>query len=68
MFLVGRPMERFRRSIEHLAAPICAACNIEMAWSRSFLVKEEDAISHIFVCPRCGGIVETKTPVKASKE
>jgi hypothetical protein len=29
----GRRMKILRYSIEHLAAPICDACNVEMAWS-----------------------------------
>ena len=57
-----------RRSIEQLAAPICDSCNVEIAWSRSALVADEQAIVHVFICPRCGGVVETKTPMKASKE
>jgi hypothetical protein len=61
-------MDRLRRSIEQLAAPICKACDIEMAWSRSALVADEQTILHVFACPRCGGIVETQTPVRASKE
>jgi predicted RNA-binding Zn-ribbon protein involved in translation (DUF1610 family) len=61
-------METLRRSIEQLAGPVCEACGLEMTWSRSALIPAEQAISHVFVCPRCGDIVETKTPVKASKE
>jgi hypothetical protein len=60
-------MERLKRSLEQVATPICE-CGVEMAWSRSALVADEQMILHIFVCPRCGGVVETKTPVKASKE
>jgi hypothetical protein len=61
-------MERLRQSIENLASPICEACNIPMAWSRSALVATEQAISHIFVCSRCGSFGETKTPVKAASK
>jgi predicted RNA-binding Zn-ribbon protein involved in translation (DUF1610 family) len=61
-------MEILRRSIMQLAAPVCQSCNIEMAWSRSTLVAAEKAILHVFACPRCGGIGETKTQVKASNE
>jgi hypothetical protein len=60
-------MERLRRSLEQVATPICE-CGVEMAWSRSALIAEEWAILHVFGCPRCARIVETKTPVKASKE
>jgi hypothetical protein len=55
-------MERVKRSLEQLATPICE-CDVEMAWFRS-----ERMILHNSSAPRCGGIVETKTPVKASKE
>jgi hypothetical protein len=61
-------MEILRRSIEQVAAPICDACNVEMAWSRSQLVAAENSILHVFICPRCQKISETKTPVKAVKE
>jgi hypothetical protein len=61
-------MEILRRSIAQLAAPICQSCNIEMAWSRSALVASEQAILHVFACPRCAGITETKTPMKQPKE
>jgi hypothetical protein len=40
-----RSMEKLRRSIEQLAAPICDSCNVEMAWSRSALVAAEKAIT-----------------------
>jgi ribosomal protein L40E len=61
-------MERLRQSIAQLAAPICNTCGIEMAWSRSALIADEQTILHVFICARCGAIGETKTPVKASKE
>jgi hypothetical protein len=61
-------MEILRRPIEQVAAPICNSCSVEMAWSRSALVAAEKAILHVFICPRCNKIGETKTPVKASKE
>jgi hypothetical protein len=61
-------MEILRRSIEQVAAPICSSCNVEMAWSRSSLVAAEKAILHVFICPGCDQLGETKTPVKASKE
>ena len=61
-------MEMLKRSVEQLSSPICEACNIPMAWSRSSLVAAEQAIMHVFACPRCNGIGETKTPMKAPKE
>jgi predicted RNA-binding Zn-ribbon protein involved in translation (DUF1610 family) len=57
-------MDRLRRSLERFDTPICQACNLEMAWSRSALIADEQTILHVFICPRCGGIVETKTPLK----
>ena len=64
----GRRMEIVRHSIEHLAAPICDACNVEMAWSRSTLMAADDAVVHVFACPRCHRIGEIVTPMKATKE
>jgi hypothetical protein len=61
-------MEILRRSIERLAAPICDACNVEMAWSRSTLVAAEQTILHVFACPRCDKFTQTKIPMKPSKE
>jgi predicted RNA-binding Zn-ribbon protein involved in translation (DUF1610 family) len=58
-------MERIQRSLEKLDTPICQACNAEMAWSRSALIADEQTILHVFICPRCGGIGDTMTPMKA---
>jgi hypothetical protein len=61
-------MKTLRRSIEQTASPICDVCNVEMDWSRSALIAEEQAIEHIFICPRCHGIGEIKTPVKMPEQ
>ena len=61
-------MKILRRSIEQVTARICENCNIEMAWSRSSLVAAEQAVVHVFICSRCGGVGETKTPLKNPKE
>jgi phage FluMu protein Com len=61
-------MKILRRSVEQLTSPICATCNIEMEWSRSALIAEGQAVLHVFICPRCQRISETKTPVKAPNE
>jgi hypothetical protein len=61
-------MDVLRRSIEQLATPICRCCNVEKAWSRSSLVAADQLVSHIFMCPRCSSVEETKTPVSAPKE
>jgi hypothetical protein len=58
-------MDVLRRPMEQGAVPICGTCNVEMAWTRSTLVAAEQAISHMFICPKCYSIGETKTPVKA---
>jgi hypothetical protein len=60
-------MDILRRSLEQLTSPICGACNVEMTWSRSALVPAEQAVAHVFICPRCNRVAETKTPVKVSK-
>jgi hypothetical protein len=35
-----------------------------MAWYRSALVAQEHVVLHIFICPRCNGIGQTKTHVQ----
>jgi hypothetical protein len=60
-------MEILRHSIKQLAAPICAACNVEMAWSRSTLTAADHVVIHIFACRRCGGIGKVVTPMKANR-
>jgi hypothetical protein len=58
-------MKILRRSIDQLTGPpICKACNVEMDWSRSAHAADKQTILHIFICPGCGAIGETKTPVK----
>jgi hypothetical protein len=61
-------MKILRYSIEHLAAPICDACNVDMAWSRSTLIAADKVVVHIFACRRCGGIGRVATALEASKE
>jgi hypothetical protein len=60
-------MKILRYSIEHLAAPICDACNVEMAWSRSTLVATDKVVVHIFACRRCSRIGKVATPMKANR-
>ena len=60
-------MDILRRSLEQLTTPICGICNVETSWSRSALVAEEQAVVHVFICPKCNRVAETKTIVKASK-
>jgi hypothetical protein len=61
-------MKILRHSIEHLAAPICDACSVEMAWSRSTLVAADNVVLHVFTCRRCGGIDRVVTPMEASSK
>jgi hypothetical protein len=61
-------MKTLRRSIETLNSPICEVCNIEMDWSRSALIADEQAVLHVFICPRCADIGEAKTSVKNPPE
>jgi formate dehydrogenase maturation protein FdhE len=61
-------MEYLRQPIKGLVAPICTACNTEMAWSRSMLIAAEQAIMHVFTCPKCDSVAETKTPVKTPEK
>lgn len=56
-------VDRLRSATEHLEAPICPACRIEMRWFRSELVRDEPnpVIAHLFVCPNCKGADRTET-------
>jgi hypothetical protein len=38
-----------------------------MAWSRSALIAAEQAIAHVFACPHCDRIGETKTKLAPKK-
>ncbi len=58
-------MDRLKKSLEQLEAPICPSCNIEMSWSRSTLVNPT-TVAHVFVCPRCTTIAESKSTIKAT--
>jgi hypothetical protein len=61
-------MKTLRHSIEQLSSPICAACNIEMEWSRSSLIAAEKVVLHVFICPRCHRVGEAKTPAKTPEQ
>ena len=57
-------VDRLKRSLDQLEPPTCPNCRIEMRWSRSALIKTEPAtISHVFTCPNCHRIAETKSEV-----
>ena len=57
-------MDRLKRSLEQLEPPNCPNCMIEMKWSRSTLV-DATTIMHVFVCPGCSHITETKSTISA---
>jgi hypothetical protein len=48
-------VDRLRSAAEHLEAPTCPDCHIEMKWFRSELLADEPTpiIAHLFVCPHC---------------
>jgi len=48
-------VDRLKSAAEHLEAPTCPNCHIEMRWFRSELVRETptSVIVHQFVCPHC---------------
>ena len=62
-------MDRLKKSIDEVVPPICPTCLIEMRWTRSALVRDEDPamIQHTFHCPSCNRIGETKTEVKEAR-
>jgi hypothetical protein len=56
-------MDRLKRS--QVDTPIRPNCQIEMKWYRSTL-EASDIISHLFACPNCNRIHETKSVVRAT--
>ena len=60
-------MDKLKRALEHLDPPYCPNCKIEMKWSRSTLV-DATTITHVFVCPVCSQITETRTTVRAATD
>ena len=57
-------VDKLKRSLEQLDAPLCSDCQAKMNWTRSTLVGVEPAeIIHVFSCPDCQEMVETKTVV-----
>ena len=57
-------VDRLRNATEHMEAPVCPGCHVEMRWFRSELVRDApiSVIAHEFICPHCGrpGRSETK--------
>ena len=48
-------VDRLKTATEHLEAPGCPNCLIEMRWFSSRLVSDEpvSVIEHHFICPNC---------------
>lgn len=61
-------VDRLRSAAEHLEAPICPDCHIEMRWYRSELLADEPVpvIAHLFVCPHCKRAAQADTIFKAT--
>jgi len=53
-------VDRLKNFLEHLDPPHCSNCASEMSWSRSTLA-DAVTIVHVFVCPRCSNLAETKS-------
>jgi len=56
-------VDRLKDAAEHLEAPICPSCHVEMKWFRSELVRDEPEarIAHLFVCSNCQRAERTET-------
>jgi hypothetical protein len=59
-------VDRLRSAAEHLEAPTCADCHIEMRWYRSELLADGPlpVIAHLFVCPHCKRAAQADTIFK----
>lgn len=59
-------MDKLKKSIEQVEPPICPNCLVEMRWTRSTLVSDDEPamIQHIFQRPSCYRVGETETEVK----
>ncbi len=55
-------VDRLRRALEDLEAPICPNCHLDMKWSRSTLTAA-DLITHLFQCPNCHRTDTTKAKI-----
>ncbi|QQO15149.1 hypothetical protein JJB99_02860 [Bradyrhizobium diazoefficiens] len=62
-------VDRLKSATEHLEAPICPTCHIEMKWFRSELVRDEPEvlIAHLFVCPNCKRADRTETKLQPAR-
>ena len=61
-------VDRLRNAAEHLEAPTCPDCHIEMKWFRSELLADEPTpiIAHLFVCPHCKRAAQADTKFKGT--
>jgi glutaredoxin len=62
-------VDRLRSAAEHLEAPTCPDCRVEMRWYRSELLADEPVpvIAHLFVCPHCKRAARTDTVFKGTQ-
>ena len=59
-------VDRLKRSLEQVEAPICPNCRIEMKWYRSTLVGTDPiTIMHLFTCPNCQRVADVESTVGA---
>jgi hypothetical protein len=62
-------VDRLKRSLEQIEAPICPSCQTEMKWFQSSLLSVEPVtIKHQFSCPKCGSLLATQSDVSGSRE
>ena len=61
--VAGVMVDRLKSATEHLEAPGCPNCQIEMKWFCSKLVREEPVpvIEHQFICPSCRRVERSRT-------
>jgi hypothetical protein len=59
-------VDRLRKSVGQLEAPVCPNCRVEMSWYQSNLVTDEPAavIVHHFSCGSCQRIERLKEEFK----
>lgn len=55
-------VDRLRRALRDLEAPLCPNCHLEMTWSRSWLTAQ-DTVSHLFQCDNCHRVDTTTSKV-----
>ena len=58
-------VDRLKKALDELEAPICPNCHLEMKWTRSSLVAT-DTILHLFHCPGCWRTGETRSKIEVA--